>query len=409
MSKGLPVQTGDENIEGGSYEQAAEGKHTVVGIKEFFNDCMTDAGPIFVERNGDLKISFEFLKENAEEKGPTFSVTPAEFLALAVTFGVDINALGINRKNRATPAIVLAVKDAINAQKKHLVVESNADGWVNRIDQMHLPVDAQYTVVFKEAIGSEGSLDWFQGKFGGFMLFKFEVVADGHGNPSMWEGFPITLFMNNEFVREETDHKGDRLVATEIGKPLYGKTPNGGIPRSAMRWTNFAVYFAPAVLDHEWAVSPDNSAYGVCEVHEPQHVFVKKALEAKSRVVVGYKKFTSNKGNVRYEFDLNDLGMFNSTREIVSDNDVSQPRALDQLLDYFVTNKAKWDIQPEIDLFEQSPADSDIVIFTDAGKAWAEKVLLPKWTELGLGEKKPLHELTEDEAQKLLNAFTSAW
>lgn len=407
MSKGLPKHTGDPNIKVGEWEDIPDGTYNVNGIEEFLPNCRDAAGnPVFTEMNGLPKIAVKLRLPNGEE-GPAYSCTAPEYIALVQAFGGSFTKL--TRANRTSSAMLLAGKQSANATGKILRVEVKK-GWTNYVPGADLP-EGRYTVRFEDAHRPDWmpNYNFAEGRGGGrFLIFRFVVVGDGSGKPTIWEDYPLDVFMHDEFVESMEDSNGRMVVAKEAGIPLYRRTENGGIPINATRWDNFIRYFAPGVAEHEWEVDPLQSAYGVCEVHEPQYVFVDYAKRGGQRVVVYYKDKQRGKG--RY-FDMTDLPMLNGDafdedpEPEAEDMPLKEDASLDDLLSYI---SEKW---AEIDIFN---INDGAVVFTEEGKAWAREYMGGEsgpWMRAGLdlNDRRGLHTLSPNEIGKLYAEFIAQY
>lgn len=409
MSKGLPRHTGDPNIKAGEFETIPDGTYRVNGIAEFLPNCRDDSGnPIFTEMNGLPKIAVKLRLPTGEE-GPAYSCTAPEYIALVQAFGGTYDGFKLTRTNRTSAAALLHGKQAANAAGKLLEVTAKK-GWTNYVPDADLP-EARYTVRFVDAHRPDWlpNYNFAEGRNSSkFLLFDFEVLGDGNGKPTIWEGYPLTVFMYDEFVESMEDTNGKLVVATQAGIPLYRRTGNGGIPVGATRWDNFIRYFAPGVAEHEWEVNPLQSAYGVCEVHEPQYVFIDYAKRAGQRVIIYYK--ARPRGTGRY-FDMLDLPMLNGDAfdEEAEEEPEELPEAPPNLEDLLSYISKRWE-----DMTVYTVAEDGAVVFTEEGKSWAREFMGGEhgpWVRAGLdlNERRGLHTLSEIELAKLLTEFVAQY
>lgn len=404
MSKGFR-HLGDPNIEVGVFKPVEDREYVVNGIEAFISK--DDSGPFFKEINGEMKVLLRLRCVDGEE-GPAMSCSPVEFVALVNAFGGNFTdpdgkvKFTLTTTNRMSPkALMIGMKSA-NAAAKHLTVESKR-GWVNIMSQL-TPPEGKYTVKFVNAhrpdrdpnnlrfqrvANSSGSFE--------SLIFEFEIVGDGLGNPTIWEGYRIAEFMNNPFVEQYETESGKTITAQDEGCPLWRRDERtGGIPTVVKLWMEFIHYFVPSVLRHEWCVDPTDSPFGVSEVLEPQYVIVHEAKRAANLVKVWYgqKKRSTRKG-----IDLRNLPMMNDAAP-EEQEEVLQPNALLTLVEYI---EQRW---PDVVIFAQSTPDDPAVVFTEAGKIWAKEYLggdNGPWVRAGLNlADRRLHTLNEAQLEALL-------
>ena len=409
MAKGLPIHTGDPNIEQGTFEKLPDVIYRVNGINKIIS--VDEKGdPIFKLQNGRLVLQFEF-RSGINDPGPACSASPAEFWALAGAMGAELPEAA---QATSSQAITRAV-DQINRSGKSLSVES-ANGWVNanripgatppigkytvRLARVHRPDFAPDTYDFQHMKSTFDATDYET------LVFDFEIVGLPNGKPSLYDGYLISLFMNNPFTDTKVEADGKIIRAVDVGTPLWARDPrNNGIPIHVRRWETFITYFCPEAREHDWQVDPAKSEYGVCEVLQPQYVFINEALKAGRRVNVYYKAKTRGKGNF---FDMLDIPYENDPNtlppvEVTPQASAKQPV---QLLDLITYIEQRW---PEANIFDNSVDDA--VVFSAEGRAWAKEYLLPAWIKAGLDatDRKPLHKLTADEVTRLLEAFKNLY
>lgn len=284
-------------LENTQRETILDKMYYVKGIEEIISKD-EQGNPFFKLYNGVLKVLVKLKADREGEEAPAMSLTPAEFIGLVHAFGAT-DFLPDYSVRESTAVLLEGVQKA-NAAGQVLAVESK-NGWANTytVRAIH-PPEGLYTVKLREVFSPQhpGTLEFSEGRNDStFIILKFAIVADGQGNPTLWEGFDITIFLGNPFVNiHQNEATGEVLNAIDRGHPLmeHGKP--------SARWEAFGKYFAPGIWDtYEWAVEPSKSRWGVCEVTSPQYPIIHAALAAGVEVKVWYEKMERKDD---YWFDL---------------------------------------------------------------------------------------------------------
>lgn len=375
-------------IEKDGFENIEDGRYVVNGIADIITK-KEDGTPYFKENNGDLKVMLK-LRTITGIDGPAMSVTPAEFVALVHAFGATDFLPSYDDRMLATT--LLRGMNEANEKSKKLSVDS-VNGYANRANDSHAG-EGMHTVKF---IGTPGDLNtWIEGTYGQYMTFLFEIVGDAKGNPSVWTGYRIPIFMSDVFVDMQDDGTGKILNAMELETPIM----LGGV--NARRWEAFIKYFAPDVANRHWEVNPAKSEYGVCEVTDPATVIINEALKAKRSMKVYYKSFPKKQGGVSWKFELTSLPEWNDL-ETSSTNSV-------KVEDFvrFVADKT-WPADDD-KVFENIFESTKPVVFSADGIQWAQKYLggeAGPWAEAGLPleNKPPLEALTSAQLTALMQTM----
>lgn len=392
MAKGMPKHTGDPNIEAGSFEKVPDGNYIIKKISRFIST--DDSGnPIFVEQNGRLVVRLEF------EPNIPCSASPAEFWGIVRALGGNVD---VPPQQRTSPQALVRALDSVNNSPKTITVTVR-NGWVNgdRIVAAG-PAKGKYLCRFAGAHRPDFEADNYhfaeiKGKNGVFrtLIFDFEILGNMYGKPTLYDGYVFSIFMNDPFTTSYTDLGGNEVNALEVGVPLYARDERtGGIPMLAQRWDIFARYFAPTLENHDWQVDPLKSDFGICEVEQPQYVFINYAKKDDRKVVMYYKEKTRGTGMT---VDLMDVPVDNGTAEQTAKD---TPATLSDLLHYITE---RW---PEMNIFDtENPT-----LFTDEGREWAKQFMggsTGPWVASGLSleNRKALSELTPNEITALLAAF----
>lgn len=405
MAKGF-MHTGDTNVTAGEFPVLPDSTYTISGIDDFVHK---DEGgnPYFKEYNGEMKVMFRFsLYGVADMQGPVMSCTAPEFIALVAAFGGDWGSYKVTRTNRMSSETLLRGKDAINKSTKRLVVETRK-GWVNFIPEA-VPPEGKYTVKFigaRRMDRAEGNLHFQPSAYGETLLLEYEIVGDGAGKPSIWDGFVIGQFLGNPFAIGEVLPGGTAISAREEGRPLWKRDErSGGVPYIVSDWVEFINYFAPEVLSHDWKTDPAESPYNVVEVEQPQYVILNAAKQAGHTAKVWYQK---RKRSARRGFALRDLPMVNDPPDIDLDEEEVQPAALGDVIEFIET---RW---PETKIFEQSKNGDTDVTFTEEGREWAKEYLGGEsgpWARAGLDlNDRRLHVLDDEQVSRLLNELKTQY
>lgn len=387
MAKGL-IHTGEPVVgERGSFEKLPDNMYPVKGITKFISKD-AEGDPIFSTQYGELKVSFE-LGVVGQELGLACSLRPADFYATALAFGADLKH--VTPKNRLQSATIKQTADLINAAGKTLNAASKG-GWVRYFVGIQIP-EGLYTLRYetiRQKDRRSTSLDFEDGEYGPSLTFDFEVVGDGAGRPSVWDGAVISLHLNDPFI--DSYQKGDETItALDEGAPLFeSELSKDGLrhaTKNALRWQRFIDYFAPGVKDHDWQTDAGRSKYGVNELVKPQYVIKGYADEARKEAIALFQ-MRKNKRAI----DLLELPSFNPEHAIEEED---HPASLDDLIRFIVEDAGK-------EIFEDVTPEDGVFKFTPEGKLWAEANLEPAWKRASLGKKKALHLMTNDEAAKLL-------
>ena len=432
---GIIKHTGNPELEEGEFENFT-GQCEVSGIEDFITTCKDGEMPRFIEMGGRLKIG-AVLRRTDGLRGPAISVTPAEYVALVHLFGGSTFAP--ERDQRTAGPTILQGKELANVGGKPLTVDVKED-WVNRLPELDLPVGG-YTFVFKGAHRNDrtpGNYDFFQTRGESWGLwFSFEVVGDATGAPCRFDGYEVSVFMQDVFVTEAADG----TTAREAGTPMFMRTGAGGVPKNAKRWENFYAFFAPQLADHDWQVDAEDSKWGICEVEKPQYVIVNKALEAQQKVVAYYGPKPKGKGRT---LDMYDLPKSNpggpgtaaasptAVPEKVEEQSGVTLAALEKANKTASTGDAvtvtdvcsyitsKWPVYSSDDATGQifQTVSEELVVFSVAGRAWAKQHLsdnaednsLPSpYARAGIEDRTPLHVLTSDQLGKLLQELEAQY
>lgn len=409
---GIIKHTGNPELEEGEFENFT-GQCEVSGIEDFITTCKDGEMPRFIEMGGRLKIG-AVLRRTDGLRGPAISVTPAEYVALVHLFGGS--TFSPERDQRTAGPTILQGKELANVSGLPLTVDVKED-WINRLPELDLPVGG-YTFVFKGAHRSDrtpGNYDFFQTRGESWGLwFSFEVVGDATGAPCRFDGYEVSVFMQDVFVTEAADG----TTAREAGTPMFMRTGAGGVPKNAKRWENFYAFFAPQLADHEWQVDAEDSKYGVCEVEKPQYVIVNKALEAQQKVVAYYGPKPKGKGRTLDMYDLpksNPGGPGSAVapeKKVEAQGGEAYTASDVTAVCSYIT--AKWPTFKHGD--EEGPifdtVEPQSVVFSAAGRQWATEHLsgtAGAYARAGIEDRTPLHVLTTDQLGKLLQELEAQY
>lgn len=388
MAKGITI------VEQKERQPVPDSRWAVNGIEEIFS--RDDGGnPVFRPVGNMVKL-FARLRTVSGETGPAMSLTAAEYVALVHAFGGTQYAP--TPANHTFPAVLLEGQKYANTGGKTLYVESKG-GWVDARKVRELrPPEGLYTVKYTGHYSPDDPTGYAfsAGKFDdnrGYLILKFEIVGDSNGKPTVWNGFGISLFLNNVFV-DALDENGVVYNAHELGHPV-------GLPKpDRTRWDAFGKYFADDAWEmHDWQVDPVKSEYGVCEVEMPQVVLLKRAEKAQTPVKVWWEK---KQKNDNYWFDLAEIKKYNGDPETV--RSATQQEVADYILG---KNWVKDDETP----FDSSMLleSVDPITFTEEGREWAKVYLagpLGFWAQAGLDpNNKQFSALTPEQLGKLLAAM----
>jgi hypothetical protein len=381
------MHTGEPTVgERGSFDKLPDNMYPVKGITKFISKDAAGE-PIFSNQYGDLKISFE-LGVVGQSLGLACSLRPADFYATALAFGADLKH--VTAKNRLSSAIIQQTVKLINEAGKTLNVSSK-NGWVRYFVGVQLP-EGLYTLRYADIRRPDRTpgLEFKTGDYGPALLFEFEVVGDGAGRPTVWEGALITLNLNDPFI--DSYQKGDEMVtALDAGAPLFesetAKDGNRHATKLALRWQRFIEYFAPGALEHVWQSDPAKSEFSVNELVNPQYV-IKGYADRERKTAKALFQMRKNKRAI----DLLELPAFNT--EPVEEEEEFTPALVD-LINLIVENHGK-------EIFEDIAPEDGVFKFTEEGRLWAGAVMEPAWKRAGLGKKKALHLMNDTEIAKLL-------
>jgi hypothetical protein len=365
-----------------SFDQAPDGLHVVDGVTFRRVD---GEDPVYVEKDGELKILTEFHSRSADTN-PVAYLTPPEVLGLALAFGAKLPRQ-ITAQTRTNARFLLLIEEAINKTGKTLSLSSK-NGWINQIPGMNPPA-ARYYMKFVGATRPDrkpDDLSWQAGQYGDSLIFEFKIVKDFMGKPTIWEGFTVGWFVNNPFAEQQAD-----------GMLRFARNENGKVSLDAQRMAKFIEHFAPDVYDHTWITDPTESPHAVNELVSPQYVIVHEALAAGNEVEVPCA--ITKKG--RFVPQLDQIGaddIFEDVDDLPDvdvDEGVEQPSNLMDLVDLLET------VSGETQLFEQS--DSTDLVLTDAGKEWMRENIAGPWERAGLPkDDRRLTVLKTEQVTKLL-------
>lgn len=419
MAKGMPRHTGDPRIQTGqqSFDKYPTGNETVNDIARFISLDTSDPQnpkPIFVEQNEQLVVRFIFKKMDGTD-GPPCSATAPEFWAIVRALGGEVDQEKPTTRH-TSEALARGLKSVNERQIKNGIKVYVNNRWVNgdRID-LATPPEGKYTIKFLGMHRLDYAQDNLQfseyknertNKMQQVLIADFEILSNGFGKPTLWDGYKLSAWMENPFTDMTVDTNGKTVNAVDKGYPLFARKPETKeIVRDAFIWENFGTYFAPSLKEYEWIIDPSKSDFHVCEVLEPQYVFNALALKDNRKVVVNYKKHPLGK---KPNISQGDIPFDNELADIDVDEQQTQAETTSSSVFTLVSYlESKFS---DVKIFENSNADSNEFNFTDAGKEWAIKNMGGEegpWVRAGLSleNRKALHELTEEEATNLLNAF----
>lgn len=359
MAKGITTIEGIEPIPDGTY--------TVNGIEKFISTS-DDGTPIFKDQFNELKVQVK-LRTPAGGDGPAMAVTPPEFVALVHAFG---GTSFIPKPTERTMSSTLTLGQQLaNAGGKTFTVMSKR-GWANYSYDVNLP-EGGYVVKFVDAHRPDflqNNYDFFEteGMNGPYeyLWFDFEVIADQQNNPTVWEGYKISVRMTNIFVdRKEDEGSGDVQDAIELGHPVMIDGVN------SRRWMYFMKYFAPHLLEeYDWKKDAAQSESQVCEPTQPQYPIIREAKKLGCHVRIWWGKKPKGKG---FWFDMEDLPKSNMGMAEES------PKERTATLDEFVTfvKSREWFMEDQETQYnvEEVFLTEDPLEFTDTGREWARQYL----------------------------------
>jgi hypothetical protein len=395
MAKGIKVVTED------AFEKIMDKVYYADGIEDIIS--LDPAGnPIYKLSNTndlDLKVWVKLRcmpdRNGKREEGPAISLRPAEFVALVHLFGAkDFTP---TKQTRTLSPVLLEGVSKANEAAEAIAVESK-NGWASVYDIPALhPPEGKYGVQFSGAFSPQfpGSYDFTSGgNDSHYIILKFLIVTDGNGDETMWEGFEISVFLNNAFV-DYHEHNGEISNAMELGHPLIVPGKNGD------RWQEFGRYFAPGIWEeYDWQTNPNNSRWDVCEVKKPQYVLFNRALEKERTVYVWYEK---TERTDKFWFDLLALKQHNSspqTKQVWTGADFVT----------FVTAR-KWHYA-EGDMPELF-VSTDPVLFTSEGETWANMYLAGEAGPLKVAginlDETPFAALSSEQFEKLMNEMRNRY
>lgn len=384
---------GDKTIETGQFTPIPDDDYT---INKF--EFIPEGTPTFKPILGVNKIMLRTLQPNGKE-GPAVSLTPAEYVAFVQTLGGSVKG---GYKQRMNVDFLEAAKASITGDTRMTVHSKN--GWANFLP-ISLP-EGMYTIQFVRAHRpryEEVNKYHFasqQGKNGIFetLLFDFEVVGDGTGKSSIYNGFILSEYMNNPFTKEFTDDEGEVTTVYEEGRPYFKRDDRtGGEPAVVQLWELFIKFFVPEINNHEWQSDPTKSEYGVDELDQPQYPIIHKALaaERKLKMWVGKKERSDRVG-----INLRNLPIANATETLDLDEETEQATSLIDLITYI---EQRWDKG----IFDNSDPTNPAVVFTDGGIEWAGIILGEDggpWDRANMPKRgTALHLLKDDQIARLLH------
>lgn len=398
----LPTEQYD-NVDTG-FQTAPDGAYKTSG---FTFAAKEGEMPEFRLMNNEPKVMVRF-EVVGQENPPVAALTAPEYVALVRSFGAD-------KFNPTIPQSVEALlegKKLVDGLKNRKVINVlSENGYVNAGKNPALcPTDGIYTIRFVTAQRKDRENNLFfqlvpSNREGWqpqrLLLFIFEIVGDGNGNPCPFNGFKVIQWMNSPFVSEITLSDGSVVTAAENKGPLM--RPSNRTPKAQAMWMAFVKHFCEIPEDYAWQSDPTESVFGVNECVEPQFVFVSNALQVNKNVRVSYREVEGT----RYKtFTLSNdmLDALNAELRPMP----SGVTALD-VIDYIT---AKY---PDLKLF-----NAEDFTPTDEGKAWLVQNMLGGYAGsevpedslyglAGITRRVAIGDLTSAEANKLFDVLQKVW
>lgn len=401
----LKIPSAEEYDIASGYETCPDDSYKTTGFVFATKD---DEEPEFRVMNNEPKVMVRFVVSKHADNPPVAALTAPEFVALVRSFGADSFAPQVPQ---STNALYEGKKAVDSLAKPNTLTIITKNGYVNANKNPILcPSRGIYTVRFKGAQRKdrENSL-FFQvipSQRDGWkpqrqLIFTFEIVGDGNGNPCPFNGFEITQWMDSPFIKEITLADGSILTAADHGGPLMW--PGKKAPKSQIVWSAFIKHFTDLPTDYEWQSDPALSVYGVNECEEPQFVFVSNASKVKKLVRVSYHQ---PEGRSYMTFSLNN-DILDALNADIPSAMPTGPKAAD-VIDYIKAFRA-----------DSEGMFNDDGTPTAEGRAWLVETMLGGATEdvpetslygiSGITRRVSIGDLTDAEAARLFATLQKVW
>jgi hypothetical protein len=168
-----------------------------------------------------------------------FPMNPGQFMAYARSFGITRADLKMTGPGDATqPHVILTALTRINEKMPYPKATVNDGGFINFSNKFNPPAGrymGRFVAAFRPS-REEGNYDFEtrSGVKGSYrtLLAEFEIVQDGKGTPTEFEGCTVTKFMSPAFVHQYIVPGGITLVLENAGQRVGYHT----VPDHIGRW-----------------------------------------------------------------------------------------------------------------------------------------------------------------------------
>lgn len=402
---------GDPTVQETNYKSWEDGEYEATGIHSFITKDKDRDDPLFVPQGDKSVTRFKLTliqkdpstQDSIEVEGPPMSATAAEMRMLVRAFGGDINKLPAE----PTSKFLLDAKEECNKSKKRVKCGVKG-GWVKWVAGMNPPIGKElFTWKFKGFWNKDNPtpISFVNDAFGNSVVqAKFEIVADGWGNPSPYAGYEISTPVYNPFTGSYVEINGHLRPATVVGE-------KGGVPTNVKRFLTFVSLFcSPDFAHHEWQGDLEKSEFGINEFENPLPVVAKYMKNSGKLACAALSEKSKGVRKGDPKLALEDLVPYKGQQVVDLDQRKVEETKQPGELELFVRAADKI---AGFSVFKPTPANSNEINleFTDQGKEWAVKTLAPMWDKLELpmvGNRRQIGTLDKDQlktlTERLLNS-----
>lgn len=382
----------------GNFESFDKGEYTVDGFGEVVGSSASDSGPVFVPSGLDpsqlvLQIRLRLTQAEARRmgiedrtQGPPTSLTAAEFIAMVYAFGGDFKSnetdFCLNPKNRSSVEAITVGVESANRGGEEVKVYVGKSGWGNFPDSA-IPVG-----FFKVKFVGPMNVNYDQDRrwefdvppWGGdpVIKFEFEIVSNGDGKPSPFEGLRFQKIMPYPFS-DEIEVNGVTKTPEELGMPIL----------KSVNWRWFLEFFAPSVNDiDDW--TPELLA-------KPHHIFFDRALNDKCEVKVPLVVGKGKKKGVTFYYNQLETAQRDDPFSDYGEEEISEEVDSGDVMLWIISYLGE-------DPFNEDGTFKDTAVGTEllGGE-------LGPWNLAQLGDPKPITDLTNEEAARLLEQLKARY